>query len=920
MSKENREHAILGSKAEHFLKELLTINTSKEQEPVSMGRAASYISGGKHLGDFVLTPYRFPNLEEVVEELRSPECKKLSERQKSDYASLLLLGLIQHAPACSFLLVAILEYIDVLIREKLVEQYSFSTFELWLNQFSGLSMEDNLSVRAKVIGKGIPREEYQLYFPVGMGAIYSGSHFVTAHSSPDLDTMVSSFWGWIDAFGARVSEGLHIWNVPGGAPSSSIEVALLFHQIFGQNVFNHLVKTRTTLAISSLDLLTQKGMIKQKTDQSSLFVDHERVEKAIVLVDESGYYLGDWRNFDIEGVRQVTMLLNNCLRWFENHLHVKLISLFAQKSLSGHDLPKFIQSIFGIRIGACQPAKGFNEKQKLHIEAFLQKVLKVPRGLSSTFQEFAESLKEGLGLFDFQACIEMIAALEESKLFDDSGLLLENRPKIFHALEKIIMVLDRAIQNVSTYTERLEIALNIKTQVFGYLPQVVSYRADVDEIRGKMGNYNYLTVTISDAQGRMTPLGVVRASELHKPILGTVSLRDFCNREEIKIPSYLEVISVIDHHKSTLTTSSAPVVHICDVQSSNALVAELAFSLNDKYGTRGQTLAEIEQQIEKLQVNLHSLNSTRVLAKLLDRYHNVQMMRKQGSFYFIDPLREFVEYLHFLYAILDDTDLLSKVSARDVECVAELVNRLKSLLVGEEVEVISLHHLKRDETFVEKAALVILQNPDMYSLYRKIYLAKERLVEENLELCARGEPSSIFADTKLQNGCCRVGQTKMFANNFAAFEQYAQRIRELWLVQARDFYERRRECDLHMQMISTIPGAEDLFSGIGGEYTHTDELWLWIPSIEQAIEHLKSFLSAFRLSPQVQNNELSVSFLGDNAQELSQIFHESFLPISHEFPKLPPDQALPIAILHFKAGSINSRKAMISPYLPSLIV
>jgi len=65
-------------------------------------------------------------------------------------------------------------------------------------------------------------------FPIGMGKRYAGSHYVTAHSSPDLDTTVASFWGWIDAFGARVSEGLHLWNVPGGMPSSHIEMGMLF--------------------------------------------------------------------------------------------------------------------------------------------------------------------------------------------------------------------------------------------------------------------------------------------------------------------------------------------------------------------------------------------------------------------------------------------------------------------------------------------------------------------------------------------------------------------------------------------------------------------------------------------------------------------------------------------------------------------
>ncbi len=44
-----------------------------------------------------------------------------------------------------------------------------------------------------------------------------------------------------------------------------------------------------------------------------LIIDHEREQNAIVLIDEKGYYLGDWRNFDVEGVRQVIMLLNSCL-------------------------------------------------------------------------------------------------------------------------------------------------------------------------------------------------------------------------------------------------------------------------------------------------------------------------------------------------------------------------------------------------------------------------------------------------------------------------------------------------------------------------------------------------------------------------------------------------------------------------------
>ena len=869
----------------------------------------------KDLGDFVLNTYHFDNLNEVVKVFKSPQYKRLNHKEKSEHVNRALLELVLGAPAEGFFLSAVIEYIDTINRENVLVNYSLSSFELWLNQLSGLSESDNYQVRAKIVGKWVPRDEYQIIFPVGMGKVHPGSHFVTAHSSPDLDTTIASFWGWVDAFGARVAEGIHIWNVPGGAPPSSIEVALLFHHIFGSNVFQHVAKTREALALSSLELMTQRGVIKQKTNESSLMIDHERTQKAIILVDDGGYFLGDWRSFDVEGVRQVIMMLNNCLRWFENNLHIKLVSLFAKKDLNKNDLPKFVDAVFGIKIKKCAPAGEFSEKQQRFMEGYLHKVLKVERGLSASFAEFAEGMQT-LGLTDFQECVDHVRALEKSDLFDKQGKLIENRPKIFHHLEGIIAQLDRAIQSVRLYTERLEVALNIKMQVFGYFPQVVSYRADVEELKSKMGNYPYLTVTSADDEGKMLPLGVIRSRDLQQPILGTVTLRDFCNRDETKIPSYFEVISVIDHHKTTLNTSSAPVVYISDAQSSNAIVAELAFRINDKYSTGGMTLEQIEKQLAHVQKDYASPSAKRILGRLLKRLHAAQ--EKQP--YFIDPVREFVEYLHFLYAILDDTDLLTKVSRRDVECVAYLLNRLKSLVEGEEMEIIHFDGLKRDETFVEKAASRILQHRDMYSLYRKIYLAKEQLAEENLQLCAQGKDSSVFVDTKLQNGCVRVGQTKLFAQNYSTFIAHAPKLRETWVKSSVSFFNDRREFDLYLHMTSTIAGAEDVYKGANGKYKHKDELWVWIPMTEQSIEHLKSFLNEFRVSPRIVENEreIEVEFSGPNGKELSKIFKESFLSCPHYFTK-EKGRGQSFAIIRFPAGAINSRKAMISPYLPQLI-
>ena len=102
------------------------------------------------------------------------------------------------------------------------------------------------------------------------------------------------------------------------------------------------------------------------------------------------------------------------------------------------------------------------------------------------------------------------------------------------------------------------------------------------------------------------------------------------------IPPYLDVISVIDHHKTTLKSFAPPMAILSECAISDTLVAQKAFEINDSN-------------------------------------------RKKP--HYIHPATRILEYLHFLYGIIDDTDLLSKVSSIDVQCVAMLLNRLKMLRV-----------------------------------------------------------------------------------------------------------------------------------------------------------------------------------------------------------------------------------------------
>ncbi len=867
----------------------------------------------KLLSEHVFAPEYFSNLDLVINSFQEESFLALSLRKRFKKINQTLCRLIQDAPPQSFLLTAVLDYLERINREKLLtEPFNFASFEFWLNHFSELSDKENYQIRAKIAGKFIPRDTYQVFFPIGMDRYFTGTHFITAHLSPDVDTMIASFWGWLDAFAARVGTGLHLWCLPGGHPDSP--VFAIFRDVFGKNSLSYLARTAQTLTLTAMDLVTQHKLTKELGYTLTSAIDHGLNEKAVILINEQGHYLGDWRSSDVELVRQIIILFKSCLRWFENNLHTKLISLFTKKDLSIENLPAFNASVFDIKIKDCEPALDFNERQKSHLNDFFYKVLKIENGLEGTFGDLNHALDK-LSVPEMLRFQQEVETLPDSYIFDIEGKLLEDRPRIFYRLDKLINNLDEAIQQVRNYVERLDIVLDIKYKVLGFPLLYISLRSDVDEIRYKMQNYDFLTVVIQEREGSLFPVGIVRAEDLRKQSLGTVTFRDFCNQEEVKMASYLEIISVVDHHKSSLKTLSVPSALMGDVQSCNVLIAEQAFRINDQYSLGGMTPQEIEKQIEEVSHTSPSPKQTRILQRLLQRRMAIQ---KSHEFY-IHPQREFNEYLFFLHAILDDTDLLTKVSNRDIECVMQLLNRLKSLFLSHETEIVNFDDILRDKDFAKTAAHRILQQPDMYSLYKKIYDFKELEVETNLKLCLQGYPSPIFLDTKEQNGCARVGQTKMFASNFSYFLQYADKIRKIWLDQAQEVYQDRPEIDLHIHMISTIASAEEVYTKRVGNYSHRDELWFWIPPTQQAYDHLATFLAGFQYAVREIKDQMILEFLGSNSEDYVKVFSQNFSSISTIIIEHAEKEPLPIAILRFKAGALNSRKSMITPYIPRLI-
>jgi len=853
----------------------------------------------------------FPQLETALKSLQEPAFQKLSNRKKFKQINSLLLELIQAASTPCFLLPAVLNYIAHIEKAKLLQEpYNFASFEFWLNRFSRLSDQENLAIRAKIVGKAIPREEYQTFFPIGMSKTFAGTHFIAAHASPDIDTTIASFWGFVDAFGAKVAEGVHRWSLPGTFPDSHF--TSLFKQLFSPFVFETVARTVPTLTLTALDLVTQKEMIKVHEETLSSSLDETHAGKAIVLVDDEENYKGDWRSSDTDAVRHIVILFTTLIRWFENRIQSTLIATFAKKNISLSDIKSALSPIFDATISSIDPVSDYSDNQKQQLSLYLTKVLGVTAGCSASFFDLWNAL-DTLCQGRFNQFYTTLQSLYDKELFDTKEQLVEDRPKIFSRLEHITQDLRELISALRLSIDRLSVMIQVKEKVLDFAPQFVTLRSDVDEIKSKIANFEHITVVIPEGNGASWfPVGVIHAQDLRRPILGTCSLRDFSNEQETQMASYLEVISVVDHHKTNLKTSTPPCFIIADAQSSNTLVAECNIGINKRYSHLGILPAALNKEIEQFSQKTDGHDSLKYLANLLELKAN-----SLSTSHFIHPKREFAEYLSCLYAILDDTDLLSKVSARDVRIVTMLLNRMKSIACAKDVEMISLADIPKDSSFAKKAALKILQNEDMYSIYKKIYEYKELEMEADLKACIAGKPSTVFADTKEQNGCCRVGQTKLFRSNFPIFEQHRHELRSIWLKESERVNSAKPTVDFFLHQISTITSADEVHSGHTGGWTHQDEIWLWTPPTSLGRERLANFLNAIYPTAPIQNSDIQVQLPVESFDILQEIFTQNF-PKAVVTKSTNPT-GLPIAIISFKAGTLNSRKAQISPYLPRYV-
>lgn len=830
---------------------------------------------------------------ESLEPFLSSDFKALPERKKFRTLNAFLLEHIQRVHAPCFLLPWMINSITILNDLKILNKhFHLNDFEFWLIHFSGLDFEEIRKIRGKITGKYLPRDIYQNLFPIGGGKIFEGSHFVCSHLSPDVDTTVASYLCWLEAFSAPVSNRLQVWNVPNGAPSSP--VMNIMKENLGDEIFDIAMQKKTILNLTAEDLLTTEGVIKSEGEESISSLDHGLSEKAIILVDKEGQYLGDWRASDVELVRQIIVLFKGALKNFENAFLIGLTRLLANPKFGKNEIEAYLNDTFQKTFESDE----LSEQESKWLDETLKKVADCEKGIKTSFQELFEKVDH--------FSLKTLKAAASSTLYDFlSHLESLDRPEMFRGIEKLISILNKGIFEAREWIEKLQIAIQIKLKVLGAIPHTLTLSSDVDEIKIKMKHYDYLTVTAKGDKGHF-PIGIVQARELRKSILGTVSFCDFSNFEEVNLPAYLSVISIIDHHKSDFKTSQPSLALIADTQSCNILMAESLFKINDSYSRNGLSREQVDAQLNSL-----SPNDNASIYKI-DRLLKAKRAFNQPSEYFISPERERLDYLLALYAILDDTDLLTKVTARDIDTVKELMNRIAAFEHGEIVDLISFDSIIKDDNYPHHAAALLLQLPEMYKIYQRTLSLMEQEVENELTKMEQGTSDVLFNDTKEQNGVAAITQIKLFSENFNHFDRAETKLREKWVEKCQKKYEDNKQIDLFILMVSTIPSAEEL-GGCLVERVHRDALWFWIP--EKGEAHLSSFLTGFQAA--VKSIDFELITINDEG-EIAQLFAQNFKPVekTHSRKENIPGK---LAILQFKPGLINSRKAMISPYLPRII-
>ena len=870
------------------------------------------------IGEIEFKAKTFKDIKSIMEAFSNDSFRSLSSIERNEQVNRKLYELIESAPLDSYLLRETVDFLARITKAEVLDgSYNLTAFERWLNQLSELNYEKNRLIRGKIIGKYLPRDEYNRLFPISQNKVHPGSHTVTAHTPPDLDSLTGSFLGWLDAFGCRVGSTLTIWNVPMGKPGPV--ASRIFTQIFTDEVFYRVAKQKTLISHVAMDIVQQDRLIKATGEVSIRELNHNRYQFHIIHVDRDGFFIGDWRVSDVDSVAQVQRLLNMAMHAYEKEMVHRLTTLFSREQFKLEDCQLLVEELQDKAVAEFNmQSYSLSQEQTEQLDLYIKKVLGVEEGFLCSIGRFFEKMDQLAGCQFASYTGELHKLLNEDHY--DNDLISDHlTSELFSIFNRAYTVLIDCTKSLRSYLDRLDVAMAIKTEVLGFRPTLVGTKAEIHEIRSKIKNHRHLTVVFDDKSGKNVPVGVIHRNDLEQPIQGTVSFRDFCNYDEIKIHDYLEVISAIDHHKTTVSSQSAMVLSVADVQSSNVITAERYFEVNDRYSTRGQSPKSIEEQISEINAKKEtSPCDDRILERLIRKRSALRNLNKR-SHYFISPERELQEYLLCVNAIIDDTDLLNKCGWRDLLTLAELINRIKSLQEKREVEIIDFSDQELERRSLKKSIRAILKNEELYSFYKVVYDHREEVVGDLISSVTPTEDTRFFEDRKIQNDSCSISQFKLFPRNWGQLNENYDSILSSWTNLNSQVRRKNSQVDFFLHMMSTIPGGLEAYEGKPPSPDEYDEFWLsGIPEADESISRMRQFLTSLLLSPRHQGRHFEVHLVGPNAEQLpifKGILKETIHDKEVQFRESQELKAM-VMVFRFQQGTMNSRKADITPFLP----
>lgn len=757
--------------------------------------------------------------------------------------------------------------------------FGMAHFELWLNGCAQLSDADQGKIRGKISGRRLPQTAYQTLFPVG--SRLTGSHLISAHTCPDLDTSIASFWHWVDAFAARTSTSLHVWNLPGGALAPQDQIAFWRSTACMPSA----ARTAKRLSLCALELAEAGDLIEIGGHRDVRLLRKLDSEALIAVTGMGGIYLGAWRDGDRGRVGAFARFIERCLIVAMRALWQRLAKRARQGPL--------IDSLLNEPLQDYVRPTSFCGRDRKNC-ARLWRLLPLASKWRTPLRQFLQSHLETAVCPESERQVLSSLSAGDSR---DWRRFLRIARRACHNLALYLRIRERVLRDPSTH------ALSSDT---------------VKQVRQKLGDQSAIMVVHPTGGGLVEALGIARAERLRRFPLGHVSLCDVSDGGDVVMESHLSLISCFDHHRPNLQTREVATIEIADVQSCNTLMGERALAIGKKFGTEGQSHRAVDGQIEILMRNPHQL------ACPAKRGEFARALRLKGALncckgeWFVHPGREFAQLRSYLVAILDDTDLLSRVSARDVLCAVRLFNRLQSLARPDCAEAICCEDLTGDVDEIAMLTRRLVDQPALQVLMREYCKVRAECIDRAMRISAGKKrvcsALSWFADTK-RDRHFRVGQSKMLIDNIALFSELRSALLEQWLIAAQRASQRNGALRVHLHMCSTVRAEEGAGGKLSREFSHRDQLWFWIPPTRASRNQLIDFLRGFRKAPALRGQDLELELVsGDSNRDWQGLFEENFSPCGRASVKeLTLCQSM--AILHLRAGSLNSRKESITPYL-----